>query len=146
MPLLDNNPTGGIFEYQAPATLNQATPVNGTWYEIGGTGYWATKKHVRIYGISVNIEDANEDIEVQITIDGETIAALATTCTHSTNYYCRLYPDAIDRVDEIDMDSSAVWTTYKSFVVEGKSVKIEVRKTSANGAGNLTAIVIYGML
>ena len=32
------------------------------------------------------------------------------------------------------------------FIIEGKSVKVEVRKTTAAGAGNLTGIVAYGVL
>jgi hypothetical protein len=130
-----------MFEYQAPAVLNQATPVNGTFYTI-----LDTTKYVRVYDIGINIEDADEDLEVQVTVDGETIAASAATCTHSTSYFCVLHVNPITRVDYIGIISNTNFQFGSHAILEGHSVKIEVRKTSANGAGNLTGIVTYGVL
>lgn len=130
----------GIFEYQEPATLDQAAPVNGTWYTILDT----TEK-CRIYGITVNIEDVNEDIEAKLTIDGKTIPAAATTLTHSTNYDINWDLDAINQAVALVFNNGTV-THHRAFLMECKSVKVEVRKVTAGGTGNLTGIVDYGVL
>ena len=129
-----------MFEYQAPATLNQASPVQNTWYDI-----LATTGKVKIYQISVNIEDANEDLEVQAVIDGQTVPAVSWTATHSTNYYIRFSTSAIARTINLYGDTNA-GILYQVFGLEGHSVRIRVRKTSANGTGNLTGVVSYGVL
>lgn len=128
-----------MFEYQAPATLNQANPVQNTWYLI-----LDTTKYVRLYGISVNIEDTNETLECRVTIDGETLGIAANAATHSTNYYAKFLPGAISRVNNLYINE--ITFPYKAFLLEGHSVKVEVRKTTAAGTGNLTGIVVYGVL
>jgi len=129
-----------MFEYQPPAVLNQAAPVNGDWYTI-----LAATALVRVYGVTVNIEDDNEDLEVQITIDGELIGAVAVTATNSTNYFVIIYGDAIARVDRCTI-SATLYQGYEAFLCEGHNVEVEVRKITANGTGNLTGIVLYGVL
>ena len=133
-------PDLGIYEYQTPATLNQAAPVQNTWYTI-----LDTTTHCRIYEIAVNIEDANETLEIQVTIDGQTIGATAKAATHSTTYYVYRESDAINRVNTLILDN-ALTKSIRAFQLEGHSVKVEVRKTTAAGAGNLTGIVTYGVL
>lgn len=132
-----------IYEYQAPAVLNQAAPVNGTFYDI-----LAATANVRVMRIAVNVEDANEDLEVQAIVDGETIAAVAETATHSTTYFAFQSPDAVARTDRLALATatSTVRASMPSHLFDGKSVQVQVRKTSANGAGNLTGIVQYGVL
>lgn len=127
-----------IFEYQPPATLNQAAPVQNTWYDI-----LPATAHVRVYKVAVNVEDTNETLEVQAIIDGKTIAADDQACTHSTNYNAYVVPNAIGRVDQIALTTSRV---QEAIIFEGRSVQIQVRKTTAAGAGNLTAVVAYGVL
>ena len=133
----------GMFEYQAPATLNQAAPVQNTWYTL-----LDTESNVRIYHICVGVEDTNETLEVQITIDGETIAADDEACTHSNTYHAWIFPNAINRTDLVKLiiHTTTDVSIYKGFLIEGKSVKVEVRKTTAAGAGNLVGICVYGEL
>ena len=131
-----------MFEYQTPATLNQAAPVQNTWYTI-----LDTTKNCRVYAIAVNIEDTNETLECQVTIDGETMAGYAQSATHSTAYFGRIYPEPIARLDYMSLDTLAETRAGNlGFLIEGKSIKVEVRKTTAAGAGNLTGIVTYGIL
>jgi len=130
-----------VYEYQAPAVLNQATPVQNTWYVI-----LAAADNVRVYGIAVNIEDVNETIEVQITVDGETIAAVGFAASHSTTYYAKMVEDAINRTDLIDLTSGVTVRSDRAFLIEGHNVKVEARKTTATGTGNLTGIVTHGVL
>ena len=134
-----------IYEYQSPATLNQAGPVQNTWYTI-----LDTTANCRIYDIILNVEDTDETLECKITVDGETVdtTGFSLSATHSTDYRACRYPSAITRTDHIRFDALA--TYYHDLeaapLIEGKSIKIEARKTSAAGVGNLTGIVTYGVL
>ena len=127
-----------IFEYQTPATLDQAAPVQNTWYTI-----LPTTSNVLIHHIATNIEDTNETVEIQITIDGETITG-SVAQTHSDNYYWFWAADAISQTDVMESSNDIRYATNQ--VIQGKSIKIEARKTTAAGVGNLTGIVIYGVL
>ena len=140
MSLTFNPPT--IWEYQTPATLNQATPVQNTWYTILET------TNTRIYGLAINVEDANETLEVRATVDGETINASALAATHSTEYMVHVWPRAITQVLAMYCNAVTATNLYQegSHILEGKSVKLEIRKTTATGAGNLMAIASYGQL
>ncbi len=110
----------------------------GTYYEI-----LPETKVCRVYAIGVNIEDVNEDIRIQVTIDGIVKMMSFGTFTHSTTYYIRKTQDPIGR-------TSGYWWSITpipaSFVLNGKSVKIEVTKYTANGTGNLTSVCEYGVL
>ena len=130
-----------ISEYQEPATLNQANPVQNTWYEI-----LSATSNVRVYHIFVNVEDTNETLEVRMTIDGEVLVG-SNACTQSVSYSIDMFGDAITRTDSLEFDKVPDdFTRYRAFLVEGKSVKIEVRKTTNAGAGNLTGLVMYGVI
>ena len=131
-----------MFEYQPPAVLNQAAPVQNQWYDI-----LLTTAYVRVYLIAVNVEDVNETLECQVIIDGETIDSTPFAATESTDYNVYLSPDAINRSALLLMGTlPGVEERRPAFVVEGHSVRVRVRKTTAAGAGNLTGIVIFGVL
>ena len=127
-----------MFEYQTPATLNQANPVKDTWYDI-----LPATANVKIYLIGVCVEDANETLEVQVIIDGETIAADNEACTHSQSYAGYLSANAVTRIDTIKLNQDM--GRYRNIGIEGKSVQVQVRKTTEAGAGNLSCIVCYGV-
>jgi hypothetical protein len=128
-----------MFEYQAPAVLNQAAPVQDTWYTV-----LDTVSNARVYQAGMNVEDTDETLEVKVTLDGITIGTVAIAATHSTAYYLYWVFDPITRTTKISL--STTFQHARSFLLEGHSVKVELRKTSANGAGNLTGIVMYGVL
>ena len=131
----------GMFKYQTPVVLNQAAPVQDTFYPIGGV-----LEKARVYAIGVNIEDANETLEVQITRDGEVIQAVGLAVTHSASYLAYVSVDAITRVDTCKLAAITNDQLRPAFIVEGLEIEVEVRKTTALGAGNLTGIVTYGVL
>ena len=135
-----DNPGLPIFVYQAPKVLNQAGPIQNDWYTIGLAD--GVMLNSRIYDIVVNIEDTNETLEVQALIDGETIEANNLALTHSTNYFAYRSPDAITRVDELALSISKLG--FLAFTLDGQSVEIQVRKSTAAGVGNLTGIVTWG--
>ncbi len=128
----------GIFEQQAPATLNKAVPVQNTWNQL-----LPATESCRVYALGINIEDANETLQVRITIDGIISTFIDITATHSTPYFIRREMNAITRTAGYAEQTTPVMT---AFLCEGKSVSIEIRKTTAAGAGNLTAICEYGVL
>lgn len=133
-----SGPALGIWEYQTPATLLQVAPVQDQWYDI-----LPETANVRVYRIAVNVEDVNETLEVQILIDGETMGASALAATHSTAYHAVLLPEPVSRTDLIFLHTTI--TDLAAFVIEGRSVQVQVRKTTAAGAGDLTGIVVYGV-
>jgi len=129
----------GMFEYQAPATLNQASPVQNTWYTI-----LDATANARVYGISVNVEDADETLELKITRDGQTLTG-SVAATHSSSYEAHLRVRGINRDVTVVLQTTTI-AEYKAFLIEGLSIKVEIRKTTATGAGNLTGAVDYGVL
>lgn len=129
-----------MFEYQPPAVINQAAPVQNTWYTL-----LEATDYVRVYQVAANIEDTNETLEVEVVIDGETLPGVPFAATHSTVYYAYVDPDAINRVDGVGLNTPHTGI-YRAFMIEGHNVRIRVRKTTAAGVGNLTAIAIWGVL
>ena len=129
-----------IYEYQPPAVLNQGAPVQNDWYDL-----LPVTKNCRVKQIHVNIEDNDETLEVRMTIDGEVLIG-SNACTHSTNYPVGVHADAELMTDVLEFDTvPAHFGKYRAFLKEGKSIQIEVRKTTAAGVGNLTGIVTYGI-
>lgn len=128
----------GMFENQTPKTLTQGAPVQNTWYEA-----LPETALCRVYGFGICIEDADETLQVRVTIDGIASTPADITATHSTPYYIIRKLDAINRTVTYDQVAA---TPPLTFMCEGKKVKIEVRKTTALGAGNLQAVVDYGVL
>lgn len=129
-----------MFEYQTPGVLNQAAPVQNTYYPI-----LPETKLVELWGISINIEDADETLQVRLTLDGEILLSQAFAATHSTNYFIRRSLDAINQMAGLTIAATA-YDQYRGPFLEGHTTMVEVRKTTALGAGNLTGIVQYGIL
>lgn len=128
-----------IFEYQAPETLDQASPVQNTWYTVGEV------TNCIIYHVGLAIEDTNEDLALKVTADGETFEGTVSGATHSTNYYCYFAGASVDGIDFMSSSSTSHnFGKYSPFFA--KSFKLEIRKTSANGAGNLKGIFTWGQL
>jgi hypothetical protein len=135
-------PGKDIWEYQAPAVLNQAAPVQNTWYYVLGT-VTVPVANCRVIAIGINIEDTNETLECDALVDGETIPS-STACTQSTPYFGYLYPEPITRIDNLVFanDTRILW---KSHLFDGRRVQVRVRKTTAAGVGNLIATVMYAL-
>lgn len=129
----------GVYEYQPPAVLDQGAPVQNTWYTI-----LSATRNVRIKMINVHIADTNETLEVRMTKDGEVIDSAGFAATQGVSYPINFHADAITLTDLLEFDDTPVqYAKYRSFLAEGKLVKVEVRKTTAAGVGNLTGIVTY---
>ena len=144
MSITFNPPT--IYEYQTPLVINQAAPVQNTWYYFTTGGVSLTEDPIinaKIYAIGVNIEDTGEDIELVMNIDGETISMTALGLAHSTPYFADTSVRPIGRTDILYLETDE---NKARIILEGKSISIGIRKTTAAGAGNLTGIVTWGQL
>ena len=126
------------YEYQAEAALVQAAPVQDTWYTILDTVVKA-----KLYLIVIRVLTTGEDIGCRITIDGVVYGNSASniiTAAASAVKYCYI--------------STAGWMNYATTSInltaytalEGKRIKVEMVKRTANGAGDLEGWVLYGKL
>lgn len=126
-------------KHQADATLNQAAPVQNTWYTVLNT-----TANARIYMIEVGIATTGETLEVKLTIDGQTYTTPGFACP-ADSYAAGAWSfggAATNRlVFRLMSGSDRCVMPYAP--IEGRSVKVEVRKTTAAGAGNLIGKVIY---
>lgn len=115
------------------AKIDQAAPVQNTWYTV-----LDTTKDLVLYDMSERVNVADETLECRVTIDG-TIYTSSTAAVAGTYYVAHFY-----------MRSAGGYLSFgagennKAFLFQGRSIKVEVRKTTAAGAGNLTFGITYG--
>ena len=126
---------GVVFEHQPDATLSQATPVQNQWYTV-----LDAKKGVKIYSVVILVWTASETLEVRVTIDGQVLVG-SVEATHTTYYYVhhKLYAAA---ASALAIDGNIFLLGHYT-PLEGREVKVEVRKTTAAGSGTLDARVVY---
>lgn len=129
-----------VFEYQETAHLIQAAPVQNTFYTIleedGG---------IRVYQIGARIADTGETLNLRVTVDGQVRNAEAVACNADTDYQDLPYIQSLAGVIT-DKLTNNVNKQYNAFTLEGHSVKVEIRKTTANGAGTLYGTVDWGLI
>ena len=124
-----------VFEHQPDAILNQAAPVQNTWYTV------LEETNVRVNMIAISIATTGEDLEVQITRDGELDVCLAgVTVNPAASHRAYLATYNYGNRTIVGASGGTQMAMINSFF-EARSVKIEVRKVTANGAGNLSAAV-----
>lgn len=112
---------------QADAYLNQVNPVSGTLYTV-----LPTTIDVRIISIASSITWAvtqPNPVDVVVTIDGIVCVFRSDNPPSGAWYYGRLYENnPMDNVQGLHPDTTAI---TRSFLLEGRSVKIETRVTWA---------------
>lgn len=91
-------------------------------------------------GIAVQIDTTNETLQIRLTKDGQVIESNASAATAGTVYYTQL-KEGINALLLLITTTSTL--AYRYSLTEGRSVKVELRKTTAAGAGNLKGCVIY---
>ena len=126
-----------VCKHHADAVLAQAAAVQNTWYTILDTA-----ANIRIYQITALIVTAGETIAIKITIDGNVLTATQAQDADAV-YYWGLDADASDALQAVKATQTA--PTISGYL-EGKSVKVEMRKTTAAGANTLTGRVKYGVV
>ena len=119
----------------AIATLDQAPPVQNTWYPVLDT----TTGGVEVLYLSLkhdNTDSSALTINMRVTIDGITLTAAADAAgTDNTLYYAYLSPTADELILGTTFYNAGGYTSLK-----GHSVKVEVRMTGVPG----TAEHLYG--
>jgi len=131
-------------KHQADATVNQA-PVSGTKYEWSSDGTQTNKlgdlKNIRIISIVAQCTWTVQPtpLEVHLTIDGQALLWTKTDPATATDYFCVFNDD--DAPDAMQFETGATGK-YRSFLVEGRSVKIEVEITGGT-VSNLFLRVKY---
>ena len=118
-----------MMQHQADAVLNQVA-VQNTWYTV------LDAKNTRIINIAWNETIANETIEVRLTVDGNVLAG-SHAATAATWYYITW--DAIT-AQTLQINSVVTIHVYKAFFLEGRSVKLEFRKTTNLGASAIVVV------
>jgi hypothetical protein len=130
--VLDLIRTELTFQHQPDAHLVQLNPVQNTWYTI-----LDTTLNCRLYSVSVLVWGTNETLEVRVTIDGEVLSG-SLAATHTTYYYVH----ALLYAAGFAIDGNAFLIgNYTPF--EGRSIKVEVRKTTAAGTGTLEGYAVH---
>lgn len=133
------SPLSNVFQLQAEAVLNQAGAVQNTWYTI-----LDTTLNARIVRLNVACTVANETVQVRLTVDGQTITS-NDALTAGTTYNIVWVENAAAGTVNLTVTTTAA-TMSTSFLIEGRSIKIEIRKTTAAGASALLAKAIYGKM
>ena len=120
--------------YHADALMQQANPVQNTWYTILNTS-----TNLRVYGAGVAVADTNETLELKLTIDGNTLTG--TQAAVAGTMYIAL-KDAGSNATTLTM-SATQYNLMRYSPLDCKSFKAEVRKTTAAGVGTITGRVVY---
>jgi len=119
------------FAAQPDAVIDQATPVQNTWYTV------LQAYDVKVFGIGLQVDTTTETLECRITVDGNAYTGSAS-CTNDTKYKATMQTWPTGAV--IVITNSIL---INSNQLEARNLKVEVRKTSASGTGNLKACVTY---
>lgn len=122
---------------QADATLDQVA-VQNTWYTV-----LEIKRPIRAYIVRVSMETLAEDIECKVTIDGLSYSGAQPAAVAGTGYMWNIYV----HLDTVLAPSTGVVGLAPGGLtfMDVNNLKVEVRKTTANGANHLFARVKYGL-
>ena len=126
-----------MVQHQPDAVLDQANPVSGTKYTVLDTA-----KNVRIIAIMVRcIWTAQPTpLEVHVTIDGNVLLGQFVSPENDKDYYAFVGSGSVQLILQLE-----VTTTERSFMLEGRSVKVEAEITGGT-VSNLSARVKWAKL
>lgn len=125
------------YEHQAAAVLNQAAPIQNQWYTVLDTVNFA-----KLVQAACQVTATNETLEYRITIDGIAYV-VSIVATAATLYRIAILVTATAIVLSVGTTN---YPYYRAFLKECRSLTIEMRKTTAAGAGNLQSVVEYELL
>lgn len=125
--------TVGVAQHQDDAFLGVVNPVQNTWYTVLET------TRARVYGMAFLVHTTGETIEMRLTLDGVayTGSHAATAETDYLFFKALESPTLRPRLPENSHIEGVV------SVLEGRVVKVEVRKTTANGTGSILSRVTW---
>jgi hypothetical protein len=122
-----------IFAFQPDATIAQVN-VQNTWYTVLNT------TNARLYSLEMITVGFAETLQMRLTVDGQAMTA-TVNANDSTVYYV-----AKDQTTDGLLALATPINPNTYCPLDGKAVKVEVRKTTATGAGTLYSRVVYGRL
>jgi len=134
--VLDLIRTELTFEHQADATLSQANPTQNNWYTV-----LAATANVRVIGITVRVATTGETLQCEIVVDGVTLGIVDLAAVADTDYWVVLYTASTGLFTY--MIAVTDDRLNRPFLIEGRNVRVRVRKTTANGTGTLASCVSY---
>ena len=116
--------TGVCPEHQADAFFQDSSPVSGTKYEV-----LAETEFVRVISIAAQVKWTVQPtpLEIYVTVDGQTLTATRNNPVDSSWYY--IFHAANTGGGTLMTNTSLGYAAYKAFLLEGRSVKIEVEIT-----------------
>jgi len=128
-----------LYVHQVPAALAQANPVSGTKYTV-----LDTTPNARIIDIFVEVIWTVQPtpLEVHITIDGQALIITKTNPVSGTDYFAMVTSGELVTVQPLLTDAELSSAHYRPFLLEGRSVKVEV-ETTGGTVQNLNARVVY---
>jgi hypothetical protein len=133
MPVAHGSRSPYVSEWQPEVVLSQANPVQNQWYDILGV-----TQNVRLYALVVYVDTADETLEGRVTIDGQ-VKTGGVAATFGTPYYGRVV------LYDVMLALTAINYNFGLYsAIDARSLKIEMRKTTNNGNGNLHGVVTYG--
>jgi len=117
-----------MWKQQPDAVLSQANPVSGTKYTV-----LDTTKNVRIISIACDVTWATTQptpLEIHVTIDGVAYNYYKADPVTATDYYAYPHPEKAENVQQ-PMSSTKADISRRAFLMDGKSVKVEIEITWA---------------
>ena len=120
------------------ATLDQAPPVQNTWYTV-----LDTKKYVRLIFLSMKHDNTDASaltINMRVTVDGTVYTAAVDAAGNDNTVYYFYFDPTADAL----LSSTTLYNAGYYEDIRGNSVKVEVRMTGVPGtAEHLYAYVQY---
>ena len=116
-------------EEQSPVSESVAA-VQNDWYEI------VSGVNCRLSAVCFMMETLAEDIELRITVENESSFTLAQAAAVAGTWY-NLVRSPVGAYGYLIISGDASNTNGRSFIGEYRNVKVELRKTTANGANTL---------
>lgn len=126
-------------ELQAAAVLDQVGPVNGTYYQIFQAA------NCKLINFVIQVDTVGENLQARLTVDGEVFESVATACVAGIHEFVFLQEHITAPGAILVIDNATPQANLRPFMIEGKLITCEVRKTTANGGGNLKGTCMYGV-
>jgi len=125
-----------VWEHQDDAVLDQDNPVSGTKYTV-----LDTTKNVRLISITAKVTWTAQPnpLEVWITIDGQVMRHYQSNAASEAAYFVQTIENESLTYQHLKTAQTA---ENRSFLYEGRSVKVEVETTDGT-VSNLSARVKY---
>lgn len=126
-----------------PLNASQAAPVQNTWYTALNT------INAELVSVAIGVLVTGETMEIRITIDGTVILTSAGIAINANEFSVMqtirfTNPAAIKIIGAVSGANTdlSIGSNYQP-MLRGAQVKIEYRKTTAAGAGDIKCIGIY---